>query len=1033
MAMESRPDAMTELRILMLEDSPTDAELMEREVRKAGIPVHAKRVETQEEFVAALDTFRPDVVLSDYKLPNFDGLSALKLVRRDHPEIPVIIVTGALPDTDAVELLNSGARDYVLKDRLARLAPAIQHVLSAEKGIRARKAAEHALHESYFQVQRARDEWNAAFDAMRDLVFFHDHDWRITRCNRAYAIRAGLPFEEIIGRYYWEVFPKGSGPLASCAAEIEETAERKEQEIRLPSGETFVSRSFSARNAEGQYLFSVHVMEDFSERKRTEELIRKNSQLLETVFSSIHVMVAYLDRDFNFIKVNKAYAAADQRTPEFFPGKNHFELYPSDEHQAIFRKVVESGEPAIYYAQPFTYTGRPERGVGYRDWRLEPIKGLSGRVEGLLFSVLDVTEQTLAVRKIEAASKYARSLIEASLDPLVTISAEGKITDVNEATEKATGRSRAELIGTDFSDYFTEPDKARTGYRQAFAVGFVTDYPLAIRHRDGRIMDVLYHATVYRDDAGQVMGVFAAARDVTERKLAEDKLRQSEASLAEAQQLAHIGNWSWEFASNTVIRSPEYCRIYNFDPAQQALTYEEQLKVYTAESQARLDAAVKRAMEHGEPYALELELAKPDMAGKWIYARAEAKRDAQGKITGLYGTSQDITERKKNERALQQLNRALKALSAGNHSLVHSQSELELMQGMCSAITDGNNYPLAWVGTALQDENKSIKPVAVAGAGQRYVDELRLTWADVPQGRGPTGTAVRIGQTQICQDFGDDPRMEPWREAAAKYGLASSIALPLREGETVTGVLTLYAAEPGAFDPQEVALLEEMAGDLNFGLAALRTRTERDRALTERRAYADQLRASLEDALQAISATVEMRDPYTAGHQRRVADMAAAIAREMNLPEEQIRGIHLAGIVHDLGKIHVPAEILSKPVQLTEIEFSLIKIHPQAGHDILKGIAFPWPIAQAVLQHHERADGSGYPQGLTGDSILLDARILAVADVVEAMASHRPYRPGLGLDAALSEIRDKRGTQYDASVVDACLNLFANRGYELPA
>lgn len=198
------------------------------------------------------------------------------------------------------------------------------------------------------------------------------------------------------------------------------------------------------------------------------------------------------------------------------------------------------------------------------------------------------------------------------------------------------------------------------------------------------------------------------------------------------------------------------------------------------------------------------------------------------------------------------------------------------------------------------------------------------------------------------------------------------------------------------------------------------------------RANEMKLRTSLFDFISAMAATVEVRDPYTAGHQRRVADLATSIATEMALPRERVDGLHLAGVVHDFGKIQVPAEILSKPGRLSELEFAIIKQHPQTGHDILKGIDFPWPIAQTVLQHHERLDGSGYPQGLKGEAILLEARILAVADVVEAMMSHRPYRAGLGLEAALEEIGRNRGVRYDPDVVDACLRLFRERGYQLP-
>ena len=193
----------------------------------------------------------------------------------------------------------------------------------------------------------------------------------------------------------------------------------------------------------------------------------------------------------------------------------------------------------------------------------------------------------------------------------------------------------------------------------------------------------------------------------------------------------------------------------------------------------------------------------------------------------------------------------------------------------------------------------------------------------------------------------------------------------------------------------------------------------------------DKLHGVVGGIIQAMATTLETRDPYTAGHQRRVADLACAIASEMGLSEDELIGIRTAGALHDLGKISVPAEILSKPSRLIEMEFCLIKRHCEVGYEILQEIGFPWPVAQAVLQHHERLDGSGYPQGLSGDDILLEARVLSVADVVEAMASHRPYRPALGIDRALKEISDNRGRLYDPEVAEACLRLFSSKGFDL--
>jgi PAS domain S-box-containing protein/putative nucleotidyltransferase with HDIG domain len=212
-------------------------------------------------------------------------------------------------------------------------------------------------------------------------------------------------------------------------------------------------------------------------------------------------------------------------------------------------------------------------------------------------------------------------------------------------------------------------------------------------------------------------------------------------------------------------------------------------------------------------------------------------------------------------------------------------------------------------------------------------------------------------------------------------------------------------------------------------IGILRDVTDRFDAEEERRQGLERLRKALEETIKALTAAVEMRDPYTAGHQRRVTNLACAIAKEMGLPQERIEAIQMAGVIHDIGKILVPSEILSKPGKLSDVAFSMIKTHPQAGYDILKSIEFPFPVAKIVLEHHERMDGSGYPAGLAGKKILLEARILAVADVVEAMASHRPYRPVLGINKALEEITKNRGVLYDPDAVDACLKVFSREEF----
>jgi putative nucleotidyltransferase with HDIG domain len=206
--------------------------------------------------------------------------------------------------------------------------------------------------------------------------------------------------------------------------------------------------------------------------------------------------------------------------------------------------------------------------------------------------------------------------------------------------------------------------------------------------------------------------------------------------------------------------------------------------------------------------------------------------------------------------------------------------------------------------------------------------------------------------------------------------------------------------------------------------------TKRKRAEEELLINHEKLRKTLNDAIGMMSKMAEMRDPYTAGHQRRVAHLATTIAEELKFGNIQMENLHIAAVIHDIGKMYVPSEILSKPGKLSDIEFGLIKTHAQAGYDIVKSMDFPCIIAQSILQHHERLDGSGYPNNLKGDDISQEAKIMAVADVVEAIASHRPYRAALSIDKALEELTKNRGKLYDPEVVDTCLNVFSEKGFK---
>ncbi|MFW5734496.1 MAG: HD domain-containing phosphohydrolase [Oceanidesulfovibrio sp.] len=313
-------------------------------------------------------------------------------------------------------------------------------------------------------------------------------------------------------------------------------------------------------------------------------------------------------------------------------------------------------------------------------------------------------------------------------------------------------------------------------------------------------------------------------------------------------------------------------------------------------------------------------------------------------------------------------------------------------------------------------------------------------------------TLRSIGDAVISTDRNGVVRyMNPMAEKLVGRSSASAIGKPLEDvarveelengssiGDMVRNVLTngdhcrketgTLVSTNGGSIPVEVSAstIHSNQGRKNrYGVVLVfRDMTEFVRAENALHKSVQDLRRTLEETVGALTLTTEKRDPYTAGHQQRVAMLAGAIARSMELEEDQEEGIRVASLLHDIGKIYIPAEILSKPTMLTQIEMGLMKTHSEVGYDILKNVTFPWPVSRIVLQHHERLDGSGYPYGLVGDDILLEARIIMVADVVEAMSSHRPYRAALGVDRALDEIVKNKGVRYDAAVVDHCMHLF---------
>jgi PAS domain S-box-containing protein len=393
----------------------------------------------------------------------------------------------------------------------------------------------------------------------------------------------------------------------------------------------------------------------------------------------------------------------------------------------------------------------------------------------------------------------------------------------------------------------------------------------------------------------------------------------------------------------------------------------------------------------------------------------------------------DITGLLAAERQISAQNWALSAFSVAAEALERAQTSGGLLQSICEAITAQSAYVLSWVGIADDSPEQNVRFAAASGAGSGYLDGLRVSWNENdPQGQGPTGECIRSGAVQIVGDTEEWAIFRPWRERARRYGIRSSASVPLNVEGDGRGVLMVYSALPGAFGPEAVAVFERLAALTVRGIWALEQKkqldAERERLVASQRHLAEALAASVF----AMVAAMEARDPYTASHETRVGEIAVAIGREMGWGDARLEGLRLAAMVHDVGKIGIPSEILNKPGRLSNAEYELVKAHPEIGYSILKNIPFTWPVADMVRQHHEKLDGSGYPLGLKAEEILPESKVMAVADIVEAMGSDRPYRASLGLDAALEEIESLAGTKLDSDAVRICCSLFREEGLIVP-
>jgi len=681
-------------------------------------------------------------------------------------------------------------------------------------------------------------------------------------------------------------------------------------------------------------------------------------------------------------------------------GKNFFDFLVPEEAKEKVRVVVEKIRKGEVFTHSLNKNLTKNGTIIICEWHNTLLKGKKGEITLVISMARDVTEEIRRQKELEESREKFCSIVESTPNAIITGDEKGNIIFWNRAAEKIFGHSKNEVVGEKVTIIMPEEfhKTFKEKLRKAVSLGHPARETIevpALRKDNTQIFVEWTFSSWKQEEKFFFTGI---GRDVTKRKEFEEKLRESEAKYRTLVENANDGICVVQDGKLKYL-NVQLARMWG--GSVEELIGKPFVELVPPDEVSALVGRYKKRIEgKNTPDRYELILKRKD--GKNFYVEVSANFIIYEKKPADLVIVRDITERKKREKKTKRLYCMQKAVRGINQILLKIKEEPELFKIICQTLVNEiEDFKFSWIGF-VEEKTFRVKPVSCAGFEEGYLSKVDIKWDKSKFGLGPTGMAIKEKRPFVVNDIENDPTFSPWRKEALKRDYRSSIAVPIVDEGKVIGALNIYSSQKDAFGKEEVEFLEEAAGDIAIGIKSLRSEKELKRTL-------EKLKKATEVIVFTVTKIVETRDPYTAGHQKRVADLARAIAEEMKFSKDKVEGIYMAGMIHDIGKIYVPAEILSKPGRLTQLEFFMIKTHPQYGYNILKDVDFPWPIALAILQHHERLDGSGYPQGLSGRDIILEARILAVADVVEAMSSHRPYREALGIERALEEIKKNRG------------------------
>jgi PAS domain S-box-containing protein len=576
------------------------------------------------------------------------------------------------------------------------------------------------------------------------------------------------------------------------------------------------------------------------------------------------------------------------------------------------------------------------------------------------------------LEKSEIQQRY-RIIVDTADEGIWVFDEEYLSTFVNNRMVNLLGYEYDEIMGRSLSFFLFEedlPDFQEKASRRR--QGVAERYERRIRRKDSTILWAHVSATPIMDKEGLFRGSFAMFTDITERKEAEKALLESEKKYRSIFENAVEGMFQSTPDGQLITANPAMARIFGYATPEEMINQVHNigLQLYSNEKDRRTFQQLLK--EHGIAGGFEAPFYRQDGTVLWGTLNVRAVKDSDDNVFYYEGTLEDITPRKEAEEELKK--------SEEKYRNIFENAVMGIYQA-----TPRGQY-------------LSANPVLSRIHGYNSPEEMIESVAD------------------ITQLYVDPSRRAELKRIINEQGFVKGFEIIMRRRD---GSLHWVSNTSRA--------VRDEHGTILYYEGTIEDITSRKSAEES----VKQLKQTLLGTLHALSRSIEIREPGITGHHRRVSNLGSAIARAMGLADDMAESIRIAGLVHDIGNMSVPSEILSKPGRLTEMEFNFVKLHPRSGYDILKETGLPYPVAEIVLQHHERMNGSGYPQGLKGKEMLLEARILAVADVVEAMVSPRPYRPARGIDAALEEIRKNKEILYDVQVVDACLMLFKTKKFQL--